>query len=146
MAKGFQEGAFSDLRRSDFRRQISTRVPAMARKPRQIRLPSADVKRWGSRRKAAVVTAVQQGLIAAEEAYRRYELSEEEFSSWQRAFERYGVDGLHVTSLQRYRDNRHSQLAAASMMVATAHNGTSKPVEEELQESVVANLPVSERV
>jgi hypothetical protein len=53
-------------------------------------LPPTDTKRWVARRKAAVVTAVRTGKITLEEALRRYQLSEEEFRSWQRAFETYG--------------------------------------------------------
>jgi hypothetical protein len=56
-----------------------------------------------ARRKAAVVAAVSCGQIALEEACRRYQLSEEEFLSWQRAFETHGVNGLRATCFQRYR-------------------------------------------
>jgi transposase-like protein len=45
-------------------------------------------------RKAAVVAAVQSGKITFEEACRRYELSEEEFRSWQRAYQTHGLAGL----------------------------------------------------
>ena len=50
-------------------------------------LPPADTKRWVVRRKAAVVTAVRNGAISLEEAYRRYHLSEEEFLSWEQGIE-----------------------------------------------------------
>jgi Protein of unknown function (DUF1153) len=66
-------------------------------------LPPPDVKRWTFRRKAAVVTAVLNGLLAREEASRRYHLSEEEFLSWQQAFEAHGLLGLRSTQLQQYR-------------------------------------------
>ena len=58
------------------------------------------------RRKAAVVAAVRAGVITFEEACRRYELSEEELLSWQRAFEVYGLPGLRTTRIQSYRDPR----------------------------------------
>ena len=66
-------------------------------------LPPADTRRWVVRRKAAVVAAVQSGKITLEEACRRYNLSEEEFRTWQRAFEAHGLPGLRATRLQQYR-------------------------------------------
>ena len=50
-------------------------------------LPPPNTQRWVARRKAAVVAAVRNGTITMEEALRRYQLTEEEFFSWQRAFE-----------------------------------------------------------
>jgi len=67
-------------------------------------LPPPGTKRWVARRKAAVVAAVRSGAIAFEEACRRYELSEEEFLSWERGIESHGVPGLRSTRLQIYRD------------------------------------------
>jgi transposase-like protein len=55
------------------------------------------------RRKAAVVAAVLNGKITLEEACRRYQLSEEEFRSWQRAYESHGLPGLRATRVQQYR-------------------------------------------
>ena len=51
-------------------------------------LPPANTRRWVARRKAAVVAAVSSGMLTIEEACRRYQISEKEFSAWQRAFER----------------------------------------------------------
>jgi hypothetical protein len=45
-----------------------------------------DTRRWGDRRKAAVVTAVRRGGIKLEEVLRRYQLTEEEYRSWERNF------------------------------------------------------------
>ena len=59
-------------------------------------LPAADTQRWVIRRKADVVMAVQGGLITVEEACARYRLANEEFYAWQRAFERFGMDGLRI--------------------------------------------------
>lgn len=67
-------------------------------------LPPPDTKRWVVRRKAAVVAAVRAGVITVQEACRRYQLSEEEFSAWQRAFDVYGLRGLRTTRIQSYRD------------------------------------------
>ena len=66
-------------------------------------LPPPDTRRWVVRRKAAVVAAVHAGKITLEEACRRYNLSEEEFRAWQRAFESHGLPGLRATRLQQYR-------------------------------------------
>jgi uncharacterized protein DUF1153 len=78
---------------------------AMAEPPRPIpELPSPNVKRWTIRRKAAVVTAVANGVLTREEACRRYQLTEEEFIGWQRAYETHGLPGLRSTRLQQYRD------------------------------------------
>jgi transposase-like protein len=69
-------------------------------------LPPPNTKRWVVRRKAAVVAAVRSGTITIEEACRRYGLSEEEFLSWQRAFDAHGLPGLRATRLQAYRGSR----------------------------------------
>ena len=62
-----------------------------------------NTTRWVTRRKAAVVAAVRNGEITIEEALHRYQLSEEEFLSWQRAFEAHGLAGLRTTRVQQYR-------------------------------------------
>ncbi len=67
-------------------------------------LPPPNVQRWTIRRKAAVVIAVANGALTSEGACRRYQLSEEEFQSWQRAYEAHGLAGLRSTRLQQYRD------------------------------------------
>lgn len=77
---------------------------AVAETPRSLSdLPPPNVKRWTIRRKADVVTAVANGLLTREEACQRYQLTEEEFASWQRAFEEHGLPGLRSTRLQQYR-------------------------------------------
>jgi len=67
-------------------------------------LPKRDTRRWVSRRKAEVVAAVEGGLITVDEACERYNLSLEEFASWQRAYDRLGVPALRATRVQFYRD------------------------------------------
>lgn len=69
-------------------------------------LPPPNTKRWVVRRKAAVLAAVRSGIITVEEACQRYGLSEEEFLSWQRAFDVHGLAGLRATRLQAYRSSR----------------------------------------
>jgi len=66
-------------------------------------LPPPDTKRWVVRRKAAVVAAVKNGAITLEEVCRRYNLSVEEFLTWQEMIDKHGVRGLRVTRLQDYR-------------------------------------------
>ena len=63
-------------------------------------------KRWTARRKAEVLAAVRSGKITMEETMRRYQLTEEEFLVWQRAFEARGLAGLKGTRLQEYRKGR----------------------------------------
>tara|TARA_R110001606_G_C15112196_1_gene621105 strand:- start:305 stop:610 length:306 start_codon:yes stop_codon:yes gene_type:complete len=67
-------------------------------------LPPANTKRWVIRRKAAVVSGVRNGIISLEDACRRYNLSVEEFLSWQRLIEDHGLRGLRVTRLKDYRE------------------------------------------
>jgi len=69
-------------------------------------LPPPNTKRWVVRRKAAVIAAVRGGGITLEEACSYYHLSEEEFLSWERAFERHGLAGLRTTRVQQYRAPR----------------------------------------
>jgi len=66
-------------------------------------LPPPNTKRWVIRRKAEVVAAVRGGLLSLEEACSRYQLSVEEYLSWQQAIERNGIAGLRATRLQHYR-------------------------------------------
>jgi hypothetical protein len=73
-------------------------------------LPPPDTKRWVVRRKAAVAAAVRAGVITLEEACRRYQLTQEEFLAWQRAFDAYGLRGLRTTHIQNYRDLRSPRI------------------------------------
>lgn len=66
-------------------------------------LPPPETRRWVIRRKAAVVQAVRSGTMSLEEACARYNLSVEEFLSWQRLIDRHGMRGLRTTRLQEYR-------------------------------------------
>jgi hypothetical protein len=74
-------------------------------------LPPPETNRWVPRRKAAIVNAVHSGALSFEEVCRRYELSAEEFITWQRAIEAHGVAGLRVTRLQVYRHASPARLA-----------------------------------
>ncbi len=64
-------------------------------------LPPRSTTRWVASRKAQVVIAVENGLISLDEAMERYNLSLEEFQSWQRALDRSGVAGLRIVAAQQ---------------------------------------------
>ncbi|MEM1274674.1 MAG: DUF1153 domain-containing protein [Pseudomonadota bacterium] len=66
-------------------------------------LPSASTRRWVASRKAAVVIAVESGLIAEEEALETWGLSGEELDAWKHAVTRHGVAALKATAVQKYR-------------------------------------------
>jgi Protein of unknown function (DUF1153) len=89
-------------------------------------LPSADTKRWVSRRKAAVVLATRAGVISREQACERYGVSPEELAAWEMAFDRHGIRGLRVTSLQNY---RYGSLGERRERVPQTENRKSAPAE-----------------
>lgn len=66
-------------------------------------LPPRNTSRWVARRKAAVVTAVEAGLIDIEEACEMYALTSEELESWITAMSQHGARALRVTAMQHYR-------------------------------------------
>lgn len=81
-------------------------------------LPPPDTTRWVASRKAQVVAAVQTGLMSLEEVMRRYNLSLEEFYSWQHAMDRAGVKGLRVAWSQQDRLTRRRNQHRAHQLVA----------------------------
>jgi len=81
-------------------------------------LPPANTTRWVASRKAQVVAAVQTGLMSLEEVMRRYNLSLEEFYSWQHAMDRAGVKGLRVAWSQQDRAQRRRNEHRAHQLVA----------------------------
>jgi len=66
-------------------------------------LPPVKTRRWVASRKAAVVKAVNAGLISRDDALEMYYLSDDEFSEWENAVQTFGIDALKTTALQRYR-------------------------------------------
>ena len=66
-------------------------------------LPATDTKRWVVRRKAAVLAAIDAGVLTRAEACSRYHISELELRLWERAVHFAGVPGLRVTRVQIYR-------------------------------------------
>jgi transposase-like protein len=89
-------------------------------------LPPPNTKRWVIRRKAAVVAAVRSGEITFEEACRRYQLSEEELLSWERAFEIHGLAGLRTTRIQQYRRGPRSARPRSASPKQTVESGLSR--------------------
>src|SRR3546814_20234454 len=81
-------------------------------------LPPPSTKRWVIRRKAEVVTAVRAGLLTLEEACQRYNLSVEEFLSWQSMIDKHGMRGLRTTRLPQYR--RHIPAGGLEKMSASS--------------------------
>lgn len=57
-------------------------------------LPPPNTDRWVIRRKAEVVAAVRGGLMPLEDALSRYRLTAEEFLAWQKAIDKWGMQGL----------------------------------------------------
>jgi hypothetical protein len=66
-------------------------------------LPPASTRRWVASRKAAVVDAVDSGLITADEALTTWGLSDEELEGWRSAVSTYGIAALKATAAQRFR-------------------------------------------
>ncbi len=66
-------------------------------------LPPLDTARWVPRRKAAVLAAIEHGLLGRAEACKRYNISEAELRLWERAVHFAGTPGLRVTRVQIYR-------------------------------------------
>jgi hypothetical protein len=66
-------------------------------------LPASGTTRWVARRKAEVCAAIEGGLLTADEACARWNLTPQELALWQDAIDRAGVPGLRVTRIQAYR-------------------------------------------
>ena len=66
-------------------------------------LPAPETRRWVASRKAAVVQAVQSGLLDPDEAREIYALTEEELDSWTDAVAQHGEIALKTTRIQQYR-------------------------------------------
>lgn len=66
-------------------------------------LPDPKTRRWVASRKAAVVRAVDFGLLSSDQACSEYALSHEELDSWRHAVTSFGENALKTTALQKYR-------------------------------------------
>jgi len=60
-------------------------------------LPEPGRIRWVARRKAELIAAVGGGLLTMDDACRRYAISPEEFTDWERRYVRRGLGGLRVS-------------------------------------------------
>ena len=85
-------------------------------------LPSPDTRFWVPRHKAAVVSAVRSGMLSIDEACKRYKLTEEEFLSWDEAFDKSGVKGLRASARERRKVPRQ---AVSEPAIASLHAGAS---------------------
>ena len=66
-------------------------------------LPDPSTRRWVASRKAAVVRAVEAGLISRADALKTYSLSDEEFDGWHALVAQHGEVALKTTFIQQYR-------------------------------------------
>lgn len=66
-------------------------------------LPDVNTRRWVASRKAAVVRAIDAGLISRDDAVELYCLSGEELDAWHVAVEQHGEVAMKATTIQRYR-------------------------------------------
>ena len=66
-------------------------------------LPPIDTTRWVARRKAAVLAAIDAGVLTRAQACARYHISDMELRLWERAVHFAGVPGLRVTRVQVYK-------------------------------------------
>ena len=65
--------------------------------------PGTGLDAAGVRRKAEVVAAVRGGLLSLDDALAKYRLTAEEFLAWQKAIDKWGMQGLRTTRIQSYR-------------------------------------------
>ena len=72
------------------------------------KLPPANTTRWVPHRKAAVIAAVEAGILSSEDAYRRYNLTADEYAAWKQALHDFGAEGLMVTKQVRKRSGQSS--------------------------------------
>ena len=61
-------------------------------------------QRWAVRRKVAAIEAVRGGWMPIEEVYEVYNISVDEFLTWERDIDRCGVHGPRNTRFQIYPD------------------------------------------
>lgn len=66
--------------------------------------PQMPVMRWNRARKAAVVATIIAGVFTREHVCQTYELSTEELDRWIALMDDFGVNGLEVTKVQKWRD------------------------------------------
>jgi hypothetical protein len=67
----------------------------------RVNLPPDDTTRWVASRKAAVVKAVNAGVLEPEKAMAKYGLTVEELDEWCGALANHGARGLLATRVRR---------------------------------------------
>jgi hypothetical protein len=90
---------------------IRDSVPVMGA---NVRLPSLRTKHWVPHRKAEIVSAISNGHLSLDDALHRYGLTIDEYITWRRGLELFGLAGLRVSEIQRYRRTKKKQAAASS--------------------------------
>ena len=73
-------------------------------------LPPPKTRRWVKRRKAEICCAVRGGLLSLDDACARYQLSVEEFLSWQRAIKRSSLPASTESADQLTRTSERSAI------------------------------------
>jgi hypothetical protein len=63
----------------------------------------APVGRWSPSRKFYLLEAVSRGLLTRAEAQAAHGISDDEWSQWERAVEKFGAGALRTTRTQAYR-------------------------------------------
>lgn len=97
-ARNLDEGKQVPPRRHE--RPIGTQQPRL----RMLAdLPPVNTTRWVHRRKAAVVAAVEAGLLSPQAACLRYKLTMEEYATWKYALTEFGAVGLMTTKQKKKR-------------------------------------------
>lgn len=71
-------------------------------------LPSGQ-ERWVARRKAVVVEAITHGLLARDEAIKRYDLTEEELDGWIKTVVQLGPAALKIKAIPKNRGARNAE-------------------------------------
>ena len=77
-------------------------------------LPPPNTKRWVAQRKATVVAAVRANVLSLKNACERYDLTVEEFRSWERVIDKYGVRGLRATRLGEIRKSNAARFSSVA--------------------------------
>ena len=77
-----------------------------------IDLPAPSHGRWTPRGKAAVIEALERGVIDHDDACRQYDLTIEEIELWRRRYKTSGLAGLMVTRVSGARRRDRSTRAA----------------------------------
>jgi hypothetical protein len=84
-------------------REYSGRAKRSRTRPIVPGLPPPGTRRWTARRKAALLAAVEAGLLSMEETCSSYSLTIEEFLSWQLRIEQHGLVGLQTRKIKQHR-------------------------------------------